>query len=199
MHIRVYYGNYRTEVGGIVMLDANDVDDPNVGIPDSEKGGFQRYFGSWASDARSAACWLRPFLGRVAIIRFANLFGKARSTNSFGLTTQEQAELDDLSDNATTQQASEACARDESMKQAQAAGSLGSVPLVVVVSNAGQPMGDSHVSTEATWNENRIERVPKALAGLSTRGRVVLVDGELKTDAIVRAVLAVVRMNQNPE
>lgn len=198
-HIRVYYANHRTEVGGIVMLDANDVDDPKLELPDSEKGGFQSYFGTWASGARNAACWLRPFLGRVGIIRLANLFGKPRSTNSFGLTADEQAELDDLSDNATTQQASEACARHESMKQVQAAGSLGSVPLVVVVSNAGRPVGDSQVSTEAAWNKDCIETVPKTLAGLSTRGRVVLVDGELKTDAIVRAVLDVLRAEQGSE
>ena len=53
------------------MLDANDVDDPTLEIPDSEKGGFQRHFGTWARGARRAACWARPFLGRVGIIRFA--------------------------------------------------------------------------------------------------------------------------------
>ncbi|HYK88878.1 MAG TPA: transposase [Acidobacteriota bacterium] len=57
-HIRVYHGSFPTEIGGIVLLDANDVDDPKIEIPDSEKGGFQRYFGTWASYARKAACLL---------------------------------------------------------------------------------------------------------------------------------------------
>lgn len=187
-HIRVYYSNYQTEVGGIVMLDANDVDDPKLEIPESEKGGFQRYFGTWASGARRAACRLRPLLGRVGVIRFANLFSKPRSTNSVGLTAGQRAELDELSDNATTQQASEACAREESMKQVRAAGGLDSVPLLVMVSNAARPTGDSQVSTVAAWDKNRIERVPKTMAGLSSRGRVVLVNGEFQIDAIVRAI-----------
>jgi hypothetical protein len=195
-HIRVYHGSYPAEVGGIVMLDANDVDDPNLQIPDSEKGGFQRYFGTWASGARRAACWVRPFLGRVGIIRLANLFGKPRSTNSFGLNAKQQAELDDLSDNATTQQVSEACAREESMKQVRAAGGLRSVPLVVIVSNTGRPRSNSQDATEVAWQKNRIDRVPNALAGLSTNGRVVLIEGGIKPEAIVRTILDVLPMDQ---
>ncbi len=196
-HIRVYYGDYPVDVAGIVMLDANDVDDPKLEVPDSERGGFQRYFGAWASDARKAACGLRPLLGRTGIIRFAALFGEPRRTNSFGLTAEQQAELDDLSDNATTQQASEACSRDESMKQVLAAGRLGSVPLVVVVPNTDRrPVSDSPASTYAAWNKNRVEETPKTLAGLSTRGRVVLLESELTTDAIVHTILDVLQMEQ---
>jgi hypothetical protein len=139
---------------------------------------------------------MRPFLGRVGIIRVANLFDKPRSTNSFGLTAEQQAELDDLSDNATTQQASEACAREESMKQVRAAGGLSSVPLVVVVPNTGRPRSNSQAATEVAWEKNRIDRVPHALAGLSTNGRVVLIEGDLTPDAIVRSILEVLRTDQ---
>ena len=85
-----------------------------------------------------AVCWAGPFLGRAGILRLASVFGKPRKTNSFGLTPEQQAELDDLSDNATTQQAAELCAREESMRQVRAAGGLHSVPLVVIVSKTGR-------------------------------------------------------------
>lgn len=195
-HIRVYHGSYPSEVAGVVMLDANDVDDPSLQVPDSEKGGFQRYFGKWASRARRLACGARLLLGRLGVLRLANLMSKPRRTNSFGLTAEQQTELDDLSDNATTEQASEACDREESMAEVRAAGGMGSVPLVVIVSNASRRMGDSQDATEVAWNKNRISRVPNTLAGLSTRGRVVLVDSELKVEAIVRSILDVVRADQ---
>lgn len=57
-------------------------------------------------------------------------------------------------------------------------------------------MGDSQDATEVAWIKDRISRVPSTLAGLSTRGRVVLIDGELKIDAIVRSILDVVRADQ---
>lgn len=195
-HIRVYHSSYPTEVAGVVMLDANDVDDPNLEIPDLEKGLFQRYFGSRAARVRGVVCWTRPFVSRLGVIRFANLFAKSRRTNSFGLTAEQQVELDDLSDTTTTQEASELCDRKESMAEVRAAGGMGSVPLVVIVSNAGRRMGDPQDATEVAWNKNRISRVPNTLAGLSTRGRVVLIDGELKVEAIVHSILDVVRADQ---
>lgn len=195
-HIRVYHGNYPNDVAGVVMLDANDIDVPKLDVPDAEKGGFQRLFGSWPARVRGAACWARPFMDRVGVIRFATLFSKPRGTNSFGLTTEQQVKLDDLPDDATTQQATEACACEESMGQVRAAGDLCTVPLVVVVSKAGEQASASQGKTEAAWIRNRIETVPNALAALSTRSRAVRVDNDLQTDAIVQAVLDVLRPSQ---
>lgn len=192
-HIRVYRGNYPSEVGGVVMLDANDVDDPTLKIPESEQGGFQRRFGTWASAARRAACWAKPFLGHTGIIRFVDLFRKPRSTNSFGLTPEQQAELDNLSDNATAQQATEVCAREESMRQVEAAGGLHSVPLVVVVSKTARLRARSQNPADVAEEKTRIDRVPNFLVGLSDSGRVVPVEGELKPEDIVRSILAVLR------
>lgn len=195
-HIRVYGGSYPSELAGIVLLDANDVDDPTLAIPDSEKGGFQRRFGTWAPTARKVACWARPFLGRVGVIRFVNLFGKPRATNSFGLTQEQQTELDSLSDNATTQQATEACAREESMRQVRAARGLRTVPLVVIVSKTARLGSTSQDSADVAEKRNRVDRVPNALAGLSTNGRVVLIGGDLNPEAIVRSILSVLRTGQ---
>ncbi len=194
-HIRVYSGSYPTEVGGIVMLDGNDVDDPALQIPDSEKGGFQRLFGTWAPGARRTLCWTQPLLGAAGILRLASLFGKPRKTNSFGLTPEQHAELDYLSDNGTTLQATEVCAREESMRQVRAAGGLRSVPLVVIVSKTGRHGSTSQDLTEAE-EKNRVGKVPNALIGLSTNGRVVLIEGGLQPEAIVRSILDVLQTDQ---
>lgn len=77
-----------------------------------------------------------------------------------------------------------------------AAGDLCTVPLVVVVSKAGEQASASQGKTEAAWIRNRIETVPNALAALSTRSRAVRVDNDLQTDAIVQAVLDVLRPSQ---
>src|SRR5947199_10661016 len=102
------------------------------------------------------------------MLRLASFFGKPRKTNSFGLTPEQQAELDYVSDNATTQQAAELCAREESMRQVRAAGGLRSVPLVVVVSNTGRPGSALKNLTEVVAERNRVDKVPNALASLST-------------------------------
>jgi hypothetical protein len=122
--------------------------------------------------------------------RFASLFGKPRGTISLDLTAAEQARLNDLSDNATAQQAGEACAREESMQQVRAAGNLKDVPLIVLASGAAQ-VDVSHNPVEAAWKKYRINQVPRALSSLSTRSRVVLIDSELTKSAVVRAILDV--------
>jgi len=188
-HIRVYYHSYPDEVAGAVFVNGTDVDDPNVKIPDSGKGGFVRTFGSWAVPVRRMACWVRPSLNRLGFTRFANLFGKPRNTDSLDLTAEQQARLNDLSDNATATQAGEACAREEGMQQVRTAGNLKDVPLVVLVSGSGQMMTASHDQVEAAFKKYRLEQVPRALSNLSTRGRVGLIDSELTKEAVVRAVL----------
>jgi hypothetical protein len=179
------------------MLDANDVDDPTLEITDSEKGGFRRRFGTWAPRVRRVVCWAAPFLGGVGILRLASLFGKPRKTNSFGLTQEQQAELDHLSDNGTTLQAAESCAREESMRQVREAGGLRSVPLVVIVSKTGRSESTHQDATEVAEEKNRVDKVPNTLAGLSTNGRVVLIEDGLKPEAIVRSILDVLQTSEN--
>lgn len=189
-HIRVYYGSYPAEVAGVVLANANDVDDPNVEVPDAVKGGFAKIFGSWAVPGRRAVCSLRLPISWLGLERFASLFGKPRDTISLDLTAAEQARLNELSDNATAQQAGEACAREESMQQVRAAGNLKDLPLIVLASGGGHA-AISHNTDMAAWKEYRVHIVPKALSSLSSRGRVVLIDGELTKNAVVRAILDV--------
>jgi hypothetical protein len=197
-HIRVYHGSYPAEVAGVVLANANDVDDPNVEIPDAAKGGFAKMFGSWAAPARRAVCSLRLPVNQLGLERLASLFGKPRDTVSLDLTAPEQARLNELSDNPTAQQSAEACAREESMQQVRAAGNLKDLPLIVLASGAGHA-AVSNKTGMAAWKDYRVDQVAQALAGLSTRGRVVLIDGELTKNAVVGAILDVLGVAANTQ
>jgi hypothetical protein len=198
-HIRVYHGMYTGEVAGVVLANANDVDDPRIEIPESAKGGFAKAFGSWAPRVRQAACGMYPVLARAGVMRLASVFGNPRRTDSVGLTSDQQTELDFLSDNPTAQQASELCAREESMRQVREAGGLGNLPLVVLASAARRRSAHAQSSVADAWNRYQIDEVPPALARLSSRGRVVLVDSDLTESMIVRAILDVIGAVASPE
>jgi len=63
------------------MLDANDVDDSTLEIPDSGKGGFQRRFGlgSQAFAGRLVASILTPLLSTTYFFRFCSVSTPDRS------------------------------------------------------------------------------------------------------------------------
>jgi hypothetical protein len=189
LHIRVYHGMYPSEVAGVVMENANEVDDPNVEIPESAKGPWAKHFGSFATRVRGAACIFFPILGRSGVARLASGSQKLRPTGSFYLSPEEQSELDFLSDNPTAQQGSELCDRDESMQQVRAAGSLGNIPLVVLASTDRAPTAPSDPrSAEAVWNRHQVEQVQPGLARISSRGRLVLLNGDVTAGSIVAAI-----------
>jgi len=192
-HIRVYHGMYPREVAGVVMENANDVDDPKVEIPESAKGPWAKHFGSFAPGVRGAACVFFPILGRTGVARLASGSQKLRPTGSFELTPEQQNELDFLPDNPTAQQGSELCDREESMQQVRAAGDLGNIPLVVLASTDRAPTAPSDSrSAEAVWNRHQVEQVQPGLARLSSRGRLILLNGDVTADSIVTAVREVV-------
>jgi pimeloyl-ACP methyl ester carboxylesterase len=188
LHIRVYHGLYPDEVAGIVMVNANDVDDSQE-IPESAKGAWAKHFGSFAPRVRGAACKVFPILAEAGLLRLAGVFQDPRRTPSFNLTSGQQAELDFLSDNPTAARGSELCAREESEEQVRAAGNLGDVPLIVIVSAGRQ---SARTPTERAvaedWNKHQVEKVQPALARLSSRGRLVLLDGDVDASVITRAV-----------
>ncbi|HET9178523.1 MAG TPA: alpha/beta hydrolase [Terriglobia bacterium] len=194
-HLRVYHGLYPSEVAGVVMLNANGVDDPRAAAlyPENAKGGWAREFGSFAPRVRAAACTVFPLLARSGLNRLLTKSQKPRRTTSFGLTPAEQTELDFLSDNPTAVQGSELCAREKSMQQVEAAGSLGAIPLLVLAPEYDFPEKDSVPgSTEAAWNKYQREQVQPGLARLSTQGKLMIENHPLTAAMIVDAVRQVV-------
>lgn len=193
-HIRVYHGLYPGEVAGVVMLNANGVDDPRAAAiyPENAKGGWAREFGSFAPRVRAAACTVFPLLVRTGLIRLLSESQKPRRTPSFGLTPEEQRELDFLSDNPTAEQGSELCAREESMQQVVAAGNLGAIPLLVLAPEYDFTKASTVPDSAEAWNKSQREQVQPGLAGLSTRGKLIFENHPLTAAAIVDAVRQVV-------
>ena len=68
-----------------------------------------------------------------------------------------------------------------------AGGSFGNRPLIVLASGSIQ-----HSSSEAAWNQRRINEEQPGLAALSTKGRVIVVDGAVGLEAAVSAVRSAV-------
>jgi hypothetical protein len=194
-HIRVYHGLYPGEVAGVVMANANGVDDPRAAAiyPENAKGGWAREFGSFAPRVRAAACTFYPMLARTGVIRLVTSFQRPRRTSGLGLTPAEQEEASFLSDNPTAEQGSELCAREESMHQVIAAGSLGDIPLLVLTGEYASPAAISGPgSAEAAWNRYHLEKVQPGLARLSTRGQLIVKKDGLTLPTIVDAVHKVV-------
>ena len=188
-HIRVFHGLYPREVAGVVMVNANDVDDPKVEAPESAKGPWARHFGSFAPRVRGAACVILPAFSQVGLVRLAGVFQGLRHTPSFGLTSTQQTELDFLSDNPTAQRGGESCAREKSMEQVRAAGNLGDRPLIVLASQGRVgALNSAERMVAAAWNKQQIEQVQPRLARLSSRGRLAVLDGDVTESAIVGAV-----------
>src|SRR6266850_2316063 len=61
-NIRVYNGLYSSEVAGMVLIDANDVDvyAHHIDAPEFIKGPVDKYFGSFAPYMRESGCFLLP-------------------------------------------------------------------------------------------------------------------------------------------
>lgn len=187
--MRVYHGLYPNEVAGVVMIDANDVDISQTNLPESAKGPWAKHFGSFAPRLRGTACSVFPIANSVGLGHLAAAFQSPRHTDSIGLTPLQQAELDFLSDNPTAQRGNELCTREENMEQVRSAGDLGMVPLEVIVSrrlvNEPNPVQQA---VAVAWEKRRVELVQPALARLSSRSRLVLVDGEADAETISHAV-----------
>lgn len=192
-HIRVYHGLYPNEVAGVVMVNANDVDENDVEIPESAKGGWAKHFGSFAPRVRGTACTVFPLLAQTGLVRLGSMFQGLRRTDSMNLQSQEQTMLDFLSDNPTAARGSELCAREISMEQVRASGTLGNVPLIVMATVRRISTNDSSETAAAiAWNKNQAERVQPGLVRLSSRGHLILLDEDVNMQMMIGAIREVV-------
>ncbi|HTB15717.1 MAG TPA: alpha/beta hydrolase [Bryobacteraceae bacterium] len=190
LHIRLYNSLYPDEVGGAVLVNALDVEGPEAAVPDSTKGPWDRHFGSIAPRIRGTACLAFPAMAGVGLLRVAGLFQKGpRGTPAIGFPAEQQAKLDELSDNATAARGGEGCDREEGMEEVRNAGNFGNRPLVLIFS-PDRRMG-------AAWNEAQINEVQPRLTKLSSRGRLVSVEG-VTPEAIVTAIRDVMAALENP-
>lgn len=193
LHIRVFHGLYPGEVAGVVMVNANDVDDPQTEALEPGKNPWAKHLGSFAPHVRRAACLIFPTAARVGLLRLAGVFQGSRRTLAFGLASGQQAKLDFLSDNPTAQRGGEMCAREESMQQVRVAGNLGDRPLIVLATAWRLPTTMSaEGAVVAAWSEHQIEHVQPRLARLSSRSHIIVKDTDATAGAIIDAVHEVV-------
>ena len=185
--VRIYYRLHPSDLAGVVLANANGPRD-DQDYPDSAKGPWARHFGSFAPRAKSAACFVFPVLSDTGLLRLGFRLQGPRQAPSFDLPPEEQAELGFLSDNPTANRSANMCSRDESTSQTLAAGNLGSVPLIVLASRNRLEAPDPREQLiAAAWNRHQDQVVQPAIARLSTRGRLILIDGPVTSDAILNA------------
>ncbi len=181
--IRVFNGLYKNDVAGAVFVDGNDVDvyAHHVDVPAPVQGPWQRAFGSFAPHVLQLACVVFPLGQRAAFL--LPHFGRYRPTLSYGLPLEQKEELDFLSDRAFA----DACYVARNEADVLAAGDLGSRPLVVLASTE-QMRSERDEKAAKAWNKWWVTEEEPRLAKLSTRGRLVRVNGQVEAKDIVDAI-----------
>ena len=195
LEIRVFHGMYPEETAGVVMINANDVDDPAHDVPEFAKGAWAKHFGKWAPYFRADACQAYPAASALGVVRLFWEFQGSRATGAYGWPRDQRAELDFLSDNPTAERGGGVCGREASMEQAGAAGDLGDLPLMVLASRNRLPVpAADDTRAVADFNADFAGRIQPAVARLSTRGRLEFVEGSrVDTATIASGVRTVVK------
>lgn len=197
LHIVVYNGLYPSDVAGVVLADSAGIADSEVEEPEFLRGPWARHFGSWAPLFRNGACAIvLPAAHRLGVSRLLWHIQGSRRTPSFGLTREQQEQLDFLSDNPTAKAGGELCDREESLSQVRAAGDFGDRPLIVLASQRRiglRPREAEYARAVEEYNTNWINKVQPQLAALSSQGRVSTVyDGPVLAH-VVDAVREIVQ------
>lgn len=194
LHVRVYHKQFANEIAAAVFIGGNDVFD-RPPPPMSHRSGLERVFGSWAAPTlTSSACRAIPAMARVGLTRL----GKPRRTWSYGLTPEQQAEADFLSDNPTAYRhtATGLCVQEASKQQAREARNLTDIPLRVMVSGARLDLpanaNSEYVKLAEADQDYELRIHQPRLAALSTRGRLVIVNEEITAAEVVSTINDVV-------
>ena len=185
-NVRVFAGAYASEVAGVVLLDSVQEDQQRY-EPRSTLAPVNRL----PAAVRGLLCRVLPFAARVGLVRLlTSTSGPSHQSSGqaatiHGLELQPKAIVAGAGCNAWEKSANEA--RD--------VGRLGDVPLIVLTAGKPLTMGDPAVDKELlAFHEIWMHQLQPRLAGLSTRGKQVIVEnsshgigGEMP-DAAVRAI-----------
>ena len=197
LHIVVYHDLYPSDVAGVVLANSAGIADSGVEEPEFLQGPWQRHFGSWAPLFRRGGCVVvLPVAHRLGVTRLLWHFQGSRRTPAFGLTREQQEQLDFLSDNPTAKAGGELCDREESLSQVRAGGDFGDRPLTVLASQRRiglRPREPEHARAVEEYNTNWINKVQPQLAALSTRGRLLTVEDGPVFAHVVEAVREIVQ------
>lgn len=189
--VRVFAGQHRDEVAGMVLVDASH-EDQESHLPQSVK----RAAATMERETRMV-----PWMLRLGVVR-AMPRNEALLNRPGGLTKAQNQMLDYLALQPKFFDAvlAEYQARLDTAAQVRTAGGLGSKPLIVLTAGGKPelPPGVPEADIEkfaVVW----INQLQKSLAGLSDHGRQIVVQGAThmmpyeKPDAVVDAVRQVVR------
>ena len=189
-HVRVYNGLYSNDVAGAVLIHAAD---PDVFAhePEYMKGGVANL----PPLAQTFGCKvLAPVMLRLGLLRLLGSPGAGRPWGLANLPPGQQAEVSFLSNNPrTVQTEGEGCALQESMAQVKAAGNFGDRPLIVLAgARPYRAPSPRYAKATESLNEFWFHELQPRLAGLSTRGRLVVEDDAEGPASVVRCVREIV-------
>jgi pimeloyl-ACP methyl ester carboxylesterase len=173
-HVRVYTGLFPGEVAGAVLVDSNEL------APVADEEGSKGPLGGLSPKVKTLACAaVLPSVVRLGLQRLLSNGRGQLPIASTPLSPDQQTELIFLSNTPVAQLGGEGCTLDQSLSEVRTAGTLGSLPLVVITStNPGS--GPSR------------QGQPQLVA-LSKAGRQVLVDSrDAMSNAMTQAIRGVV-------
>jgi pimeloyl-ACP methyl ester carboxylesterase len=188
-HVRVFNKLYPDEVAGAVLIHASDPE-AFAHEPEYMKGALA----SLPPFLKHASCnVLGPVMLNSGLLRVMGNPGSGRPEGITDLNPDQQRELSFLSKNPETARGGEGCDLEESLDEVRAAGDFGDRPLMVLTSSKPFRAPDGRYAQEtAALNDYWFHQLQPRLAGLSSRGELVLADDAERPEAILRAVSKVV-------
>jgi pimeloyl-ACP methyl ester carboxylesterase len=190
-HVRLYNHLYPDEVAGALLVHPSDPD-----VLAHEPAYMKSALASSPPIVQKVGCKvLLPVMLHTGLLRLMGNPGSGWPYGIANLNPDQQKELKFLSTNPETAQTEgEGCVQDESMAEVRAAGNFGTRPLIILTSSKPfrAPPGGQHVRAADEANDYWFHQMLPDLAGLSTRGELVVEENAEQPDSIIRAVNRVV-------